>query len=140
MRSISMAAIAILGLGIVLHAIADEDLKTPQPVPRLQVIPLPDDHASVTDDGEEFTRYHFGSQLRRPFLYPLIGPGGRSVTRMGHPRDPNSHSHHNSVWVSHNNVGGVDFWGDRGANVGQIVHQRVVRYEDTNDEALIQVV
>ncbi len=118
---------------------AEEDLKNPLPVPHLQVLPLPNDEASVTDDGHEFTRYHFGSDLRRPFLYPLVGPSGRSLTRMGHPRDPNSHSHHNSVWISHNNVGGVDFWSDRGKNVGQIVHERVVRYEDADDEALIQI-
>jgi len=119
---------------------ADENLKNPQPVPRVQVLPLPNEEASVTDDGLEFTRYHFGyrfgTNVRRPFLYPLIGPSGRSVTRMGHPHDPESHSHHNSVWVSHHDVNGIDFWSDRG---GSIFHQRTIRFEDSDDEALIQV-
>jgi hypothetical protein len=56
---------------------------------------------------------------------------------MGHPRDPNGHSHHNSVWIAHQNVGGVDFWSDTGK--GQVVQRRVVRYEDSAEEALIQV-
>jgi hypothetical protein len=55
---------------------------------------------------------------------------------MGHPRDPNSHSHHNSVWISHHMVDGTDFWGDGGK--GRIVQRRVVQFEDGDEEALIQ--
>ncbi len=102
----------------------------PKPVPALQVLPLPHDQASFQLEGRELTRYHFGADGRRPFLYPLIGPSGRSLTRMGHPHDPVGHSHHNSIWVSHHSVGGVDFWGDRGKNTGRIVHQRLERYTD----------
>jgi hypothetical protein len=56
---------------------------------------------------------------------------------MGHPHDPEGHSHHNSVWVSHNSVNGDDFWGDRGA--GRVVHQRVLRFEDGDAEAAVFV-
>jgi len=106
----------------------------------MQVIPLPDAQASVERDGQEISRYWFDPQLRRPFLYPLIGPSGKSLTRMGHPRDPNGHSHHNSVWVTHHDVGGVAFWNDAPSSKGRIVHRRVVRYEDADDEALVEVV
>ena len=105
----------------------------PKPVPAMQVLPLPNGEASFTRDGAELTRYHFGPTLNRPFLYPMIGPSGRSLTRMGHPRDPIGHSHHNSVWVSHFIVDGVDFWGDR--NKGRIEHQRMEQYEDTPEAA-----
>jgi hypothetical protein len=115
---------------------ADEPPFVSKPVPRMQVIPLPRSEASFQDDGRELTRLIFDSSLKRPFLYPIIGPGGRSLTRMGHPRDPNSHSHHNSVWISHNMVGGVDFWGDGGK--GRIVQRRIVRFEDSDEEALTQ--
>lgn len=111
-----------------------------KPVPRMQVLPLPEDQASIERDGREISRYYFGKNLFRPFLYPLVGPSGKSLTRMGHPRDPNGHSHHNSVWISHHDVGGVAFWNDAKTSTGRIVHQRVVRYEDTDDEALIEVV
>lgn len=116
---------------------ADDDLPNAQPVPRMQVLPLPLEQASVTRDGTEISRYFFGNSNKRPFLYPLVGPSGRSLTRMGHPRDPNGHSHHNSVWISHHDVNGVSFWGDTGG--AKIVHKRVAQYEDSADEALIQV-
>ena len=105
----------------------------PKPVPALQLIPQPYDQLSFQRDGREIARYHFGRELRRPFVFPLIGPAGRSLTRMGHPRDPESHSHHNSVWVSHHIVNGVDFWGDR--TKGRIIHQRVEKLEDEGGDA-----
>src|SRR5438105_785781 len=120
-------------------ALAQTDLPAAKPVPRMQVLPLPDDQASVTCDGRELARYYFGKDLYRPFLYPLIGPGGRSLTRMGHPHDPNTHSHHNSVWVSHHDVNGVGFWNDAKSSEGRIVHQKVIRYEDADEEALMEV-
>src|SRR5262245_22739797 len=115
------------------------DLRAAKPVPRMQVLPLPGDEASVLRDGQEIARYYFAKDLYRPFLYPLIGPSGKSLTRMGHPRDPNGHSHHNSIWVSHHDVGGVGFWNDAKTSEGRIIHQKVLHYEDTDDEALIEV-
>jgi len=100
----------------------------PKPVPQLQVIPLPYDQASFQRDGVELTRYHFGASLHRPFFYPINGPSGLSLTRMGHPHDPETHSHHNSVWISHHDVAGVDFWSDSGE--GRILHKRIVEYTD----------
>lgn len=66
---------------------AQEALPKPKPVPRMQVIPMPYHQASFQRDGVEITRYHFGPGLHRPFLFPIIGPSGRSLTRMGHPWD-----------------------------------------------------
>lgn len=110
-------------------------LPSAKPVPRMQVLPLPHEQASIERDGQEISRYHFSTQDQRPFLYPIIGPSGKSLTRMGHPRDANGHSHHNSVWVAHHDVDGISFWGDTGK--GRIV-QKKIRYEDTDDEALIE--
>jgi hypothetical protein len=115
------------------------ELPPAKPIPRMQVLPLPGDEASVQSDGREIARYFFSKLLFRPFLYPLIGPSGKSLTRMGHPHDPNGHSHHNSVWVSHHDVGGVAFWNDARTSEGRIIHQRVVQYEDADNEALIDV-
>ena len=107
---------------------AAQSLPEPKPVPLVQVLPQAHDQASFQRDGQELTRYHFGPDGRRTYLFPINGPAGRSLTRIGHPHDPVSHSHHNSVWVSHHMVDGVDFWGDRGK--GKIVHQRIERYDD----------
>lgn len=121
---------ALLCLTTAAAPAAEPELPEAKPVPQVEVMPLPDDQASFQHLGRELTRQHFGPSLRRPFCYPVQGPGDRSLTRMGHPRDPFSHSHHNSVWISHNDVAGVDFWADRGKGVGRIVHQRVEQYED----------
>src|SRR5687767_13749416 len=109
--------------------------KEAKPVPSLQVVPQPYAQASFQRDGGEIARYHFGNDLRRPFVFPVIGPAGRSLTRMGHPRDPVGHSHHNSVWVSHNSVNGLSFWDDR--SKGKIVHQRIEQFEDLGDVSCI---
>jgi hypothetical protein len=104
----------------------------------MQVIPLPNDQISFQREGLEITRYYYATNLNRPFLYPINGPSGRSLTRMGHPHDPITHSHHNSVWLTHADVNGVSFWEDRAK--GRIVHQRVERLEDGEREAHIVAV
>lgn len=101
----------------------------------MQAIPLPNHEISFQRDGDEIARYHFGPDLRRPFVFPVIGLSGRSLTRMGHPHDPESHSHHNSIWISHNDVNGISFWDDRAK--GRIVHRRILRFDDGPDAAAI---
>ena len=102
---------------------------------QLQVIPLPGDRASIRCEDRELACYVFDANSRRPFLFPIIGPSGRSLTRMGHPHDPQSHSHHNSVWISHQDVNGDDFWSDQQSGV--IRHHRILHYEDGDDQARI---
>jgi hypothetical protein len=122
---IGRASSALAGAGVVLPGA--------KPVPRAQAIPLPHHQVSLQRDGVELTRLHFDPADLRPFVYPVLGDTGRSLTRMGHPHDPVTHSHHNSVWVSHNDVNGVSFWDDRGG--GRIVHLRVEELGDGPDEA-----
>jgi hypothetical protein len=104
-------------------------------VPRVQILPLPGFEAAFERDGATLARYYFNPLFNRPFVYPVNGPAGRSLTRMGHPRDPESHSHHNSVWISHNDVEGVSFWDDRGE--GRIIHRRILEYEDGAETAWV---
>lgn len=112
---------------------AADPLPNRKPVPRMQAIPLPYAQISVMDQGNELIRYHFGPELRRPFWFPVVGPAGRSYTRMGHPHDPVGHGHHNSVWVSHADVNGVSFWAD--SDPGRIVHREVELLEDNMEGA-----
>jgi len=71
--------------------------------------PLPHGEVRVLIDGAERTRWHFHDDAPGPFFHPVVGPGGASLTRMGHPGAPD-HDHHRSVWLAHNDVSGVDFW------------------------------
>jgi len=114
---------------------AQEKPQDSKSVPQMQVVPMPYHQASFQRNGVELTRYHFGPDLNRPFLFPVIGPSGRSLTRIGHPHDPETHSHHNSVWISHFDVDGTDFWGDRGK--GKIRHRRIVEYADADEQAYL---
>jgi len=68
--------------------------------------------------------YHY-RDVSRPFLYPLLGPGGVRVTRNwpmaeaeGEERD---HPHHKSLWYAHGAVNGHDFWSES-RNAGKTVH------------------
>ncbi len=89
-------------------------------------------------DGRQLvTSYHIGplagqaateGGIRRPFLYPVLGPDGVPLTEFGKPHDPTgSHSHHYSLWIAHHSVAGHDFWSDRG---GVIAHDRWELLED----------
>ena len=108
----------------------------PKPVPRVQAIPLPDDQVSFECDKKELTRLHFAPNQQRPFLYPINGPSGFTLTRMGHPHDPITHSHHNSVWISHAAINGLSFWAD--SSGAHIVHQRVEKLSDGDASASVE--
>src|SRR5436190_1969595 len=110
----------------------------PKSIPRMQALPLPHHEISFQRDGMELTRFHFDPADKRPFLYPMNGPAGRSLTRMGHPHDPVTHSHHNSLWLAHHDVNGVSFWGDGGT--AQIRCVRVEQMEDGDDSASVTAV
>jgi hypothetical protein len=86
---------------------------------------LPDGQLSVHIGGELFTTYYFGSDVVRPYMHPLIGPGGNAVTRRwpmeqkeGEPapgeraRHPYDHPHHKGFLFAHGDVNGADHWSE----------------------------
>jgi hypothetical protein len=105
-------------------------------LPRCEVIPLPDQQAAFPIDGQERLRWHFGLSYPRPFFYPLRGPSGSSLTRMGHPGAPN-HDHHQSIWFAHSKVLGIDFWSNSGP--ARIRQQHWLAYQDGDQEAIMAV-
>jgi hypothetical protein len=101
---------------------------------RCQIVPLADQRVSFQIDGIEKTRWHYGDEYPRPFFFPFNGPGGSSLTRMGHPGAPN-HDHHRSVWFAHAKLAGSDFWSD---NTQAKVRQKMwLAYVDGNDQAVM---
>jgi hypothetical protein len=101
--------------------------------PHLQTTPHPTKVAFELD-GVELFAYQYRDAPSRPFLFPVIGPSGRHVTRIGHPHDPSGHRHHYSVWLGHESINGVDFWGESEQS-GKQVHIDVVKLEDGVDSA-----
>jgi len=104
--------------------------------PRCRVEPLPDNQASFRIDGKERLRWHFDPKYPRPFFYPLVGPSGAALTRMGHPGAPD-HDHHRSIWFAHAKVLGIDFWSDQTA--ARIRQKAWLCYQDGDDEAALAV-
>jgi hypothetical protein len=105
----------------------------PYHIPRCQVIPQAAHQVKFTIDGIERLRWHFSPLYPRPFLYPLIGPGGAELTRMGHPGDW-GHDHHRSIWFAHHVVGGVDFWTEN--TPARIRQKRWLAYQDGDEAAM----
>jgi len=117
-------------------AVCEEAPNVPRPdFPRAQVIPQPNDELSFQLDGREVLRYHCGAGVMRPYFYPVIGPSGRPVTRIGHPHDPFSHRHHLSLWIGHQDVNGRNFW-EFSPTAGRIVLDRIVKIDDGDRAAL----
>ena len=125
---------------IALSAQADDARLATRPVPRVQVIPLPNFEASFQLEGRELTCAHFDPKSKRPFWHPVQTTLAPSLVRMGHPHDPVSHRHHYGVWITHNAVNGVNFWDDEPDNGkdrvrGSIVHQKILGLWDGDESA-----
>lgn len=77
--------------------------------------------------GKLFTRYHYGAEFPRPFLYPFNGPKETPVTRnfpmKDVPGEKQDHPHHRSVWVAYGEVNGTDNWSE-GQGHAWIKHQK----------------
>jgi hypothetical protein len=80
--------------------------------------------AVVKIDGQLFTEYLVRSGTK-PVLWPIIGPTGKPMTRdypmRNRTGETKDHPHQRSLWFSHGDVNGIDFWGERG-KVGTIKH------------------
>jgi hypothetical protein len=126
------ALAALFGAAV---ASAADERGTSRRIPSMQAVPQPYDQVSFQRDEQEVARFHYGAALNRPFVYPVIGPSGRTLTRMGHPGDPYTHSHHNSIWVSYSSVNGIDFWSDHRTDRGRIAVREVVELEDGEERA-----
>ena len=98
------------------------------------------DRVSVKINGALFTDYHHGD-ASHVYYWPVIGPGGAKMTRSfpmetieGEAHD---HPHHRSLWFSHGNVNGVDFWAEAASSggkppkqpLGAIEHVKVLSME-----------
>ncbi|MFK8111331.1 MAG: PmoA family protein [Rubripirellula sp.] len=104
--------------------------------PRCQIVPLPNQEVAIGIDGKERLRWHASTSSPRPFFFPLIGPAGLPLTRMGHPGAPN-HDHHRSIWFAHHKVLGISFWSDE--SEATIRQEQWLAYEDGEDEAKMAV-
>ena len=97
--------------------------------PKCQAVPYPT-KISFQLDGNEIVAYNYKNIVSRPYIFPMIGPSGRMITRIGHPHDPVSHRHHYSIWLGHQKVNGVNFW-EESDRSGRQVPQAILEFEDS---------
>jgi hypothetical protein len=75
-----------------------------------------------------FSTYHYGPDAPRPFLFPVLGPGGKAVTRSypmkDVPGEAKDHPHHRSFWTAYGEVNGVDDWSEAAGKHGFIRHRK----------------
>jgi len=95
----------------------------------------------VAVGGDPVTTYHFASDYKKPFMYPVLGSDGARMTRgwpmeniEGEERD---HVHQKSFWVAHGKVNGVDFWGE-GRGSGTQRTDEITKVESGDVQGVIQ--
>jgi hypothetical protein len=76
--------------------------------------------------GHPFAEYIY-QNVNKPYLYPVLGPEGQSMTRHwpmeNVPGEEHDHPHHRSLWYAHGNINGQDFWSETPKS-GKTVHQK----------------
>lgn len=91
------------------------------------------DGVVVKIDGQPFTEYVTRSGSK-PILWPILSATGLPVTR-AYPMDPSKqedkkdHIHHRSLWFTHGEINGVNFWAEESKkkDLGTIIHRRFVK-------------
>ncbi len=98
------------------------------------------DKLRIEINGELFTEYCF-TGAPHVYFHPVLGPGGAHMTRSwpmkeveGEDRD---HPHHRSLWYSHGDVNGVDFWAESPKS-GKIVHDKFLEVKSGTDSGVIR--
>ena len=93
-----------------------------------------DQGVTIKIDGQPFAEYLINSKSK-PIVWPIIGPTGTKMTRdypliekvEGESKD---HPHHRSLWFTHGEVNGVDFWTEvdkPGGKIGKTVHRDFIQ-------------
>jgi len=89
--------------------------------------------------SKRFAEYHY-QNVPRPFLYPVLGPSGEAITRnwpmQEVPGEEHDHVHHRSLWFTHGDVNGQDFWSESD-KAGKIVHEEFLDLQSGAEFGLI---
>jgi len=102
--------------------------KTPEASkPGVQIIQLTN-RFRVEINGQLFTEYFF-KDVPKPYCYPVLGPGGTTMTRKWPLEagidEEHDHPHHQGLWFGHQIVNSNNFW-TIGAGTGRIVQESLV--------------
>ena len=103
-----------------------------------------DDRVRVEIDGKLFTEYIYKG-APKPYLYPVLATDGTEMMRHfpmkgkgGVPGEVEDHPHHRSLWFTHGNVNGFDFWGEGGGPRQGTIVSDSVKASTKNNVAVIE--
>lgn len=85
-----------------------------------------DDKVELFSSGNPVTEYYFGSRTVKPYLGPL----DHNITRLDF--NTKEHPHHRSIWFSHGDVNGVDFWNEPDGSHGRIINKGIFEIKSTH--------
>ncbi len=80
----------------------------------------------VTQDGPSaiqihlpdglFTVFNYSPETAHPYFFPVVGPGGKHLTRSfpmkNVPGESHDHPHHRSFWTAYGDVNDLDLWSE----------------------------
>ncbi|MFG0261773.1 MAG: PmoA family protein [Novipirellula sp. JB048] len=143
----SLRWVTLASTAVALAAVAPADSAAETPAKKVTVSVSENDSApgwNVYDDGELFAGY-LANFNGFPIVYPVIGPGGHAMTRdfpmkEGTEGERLDHVHHRSMWFTHGEVNGVDFWvDDSKEGAGRIVQTAgTARVDEKNNAVIIR--
>jgi len=91
--------------------------------------------------GDQQIAGYLSNSAGRPVIYPIVGPGGHRMTRafplekLG-KNERLDHPHHRSMWLTHGDVNGVDFW-IVGSRAGKILQRSGSASVDASGAAVV---
>jgi hypothetical protein len=93
-------------------------------------------------EGDKLFAGYLSDSNGKPIIYPLIGPGGQRMTRNfpmteAEPHEKSDHDHQRSLWLTHGEVNGIDFWLDD-VHCGKIVQQKGTAAAQADGSVVIQ--
>jgi hypothetical protein len=104
------------------------------------------DRIAVDIDGKPFTALFIGSDVAKPYLYPLRAVSGTVVTRKfpleDAPGDSRDHPQHRGLTFAHADLNGFNYWANEPFNPGKkgkIVVKKVINAEGGSKSGTIQV-
>ena len=107
-----------------------------------------DSKVDVLVGGELFTSYMYPDNIKKPVLWPVMSPGGNTLTRsypmVNKAGDRTDHPHHVGVWLNYGDVNGFDFWNNSEAvpiekqdGYGTIYHQSIKKAKSGKGKATL---
>lgn len=97
-----------------------------------------DSSLEVLNDDRLITA--FRTDYRVPYLYPLTAPSGTNIARdwpmvKDQESEDKDHPHHRSLWLSHGDVNGYDFWAGQDKKNASIVLKSFTEQKAEDDSA-----